>query len=117
MRRVDKAREAFGKPMVAPRLPAVTVHPLLHDGPVTVVGHDEAVQVEVEPVLHRRAVDLRDKPARRGERRAIEADPHADIVEFMRGSPRMSAAATAYVNAEFAGKRCAHVPSSSRCSS
>ena len=43
MRRVDKAREAFGEPMVAPRLPAVAVHSLLDDGPVAVVGHDEAV--------------------------------------------------------------------------
>jgi hypothetical protein len=43
MRRVDKAGEAFGEPMVAPRLPAVSIHFLLDDGPVAVVGHDEAV--------------------------------------------------------------------------
>ena len=43
MRRVDKAGEAFGEPMVAPRLPAVAVHPLLDDGPMAVVGDDEAV--------------------------------------------------------------------------
>jgi len=61
--------------MVAPRLSAVAVHSLLHDGPVAVVGHDEAVQVEVEPILHRRAVDLGDEPARRRQCRAIKADP------------------------------------------
>src|SRR5580693_10195480 len=102
MRRVDKAREVFGKPMVAPRLPAAAIHSLLHDGPVAVVGHDEAVQVEVEPVLHGRAVDLRHEPARRGERRAVEADPRSDVAELMRGSPRMSSTAAAHMDAEFA---------------
>ncbi len=39
---------------------------LLHDDPLTVVGEDEAVQIEIEPVLHRGAVDLRNEPARLG---------------------------------------------------
>ena len=89
MRRVHKAREAFGEPMVAPRLPAVPVHPLLDDSPVAVVGHDEAVQVEVEPVLHRWPVDLRNEPARRGECGAVEANPRADVAEFMRCPTRV----------------------------
>ena len=56
MRRIDKTGKTFGEPVVAPRLLALSVHPLLHDGPVAVVGHDKAVQVELEPVLHRRAI-------------------------------------------------------------
>jgi hypothetical protein len=87
--------------MVAPRLLALSVHPLLHDGPMAVVGHDKAVQVELEPVLHRRAIDLCNEPARRGEGGAIEADPGADVAEFMRGPPRMGPAAAAHMNAEF----------------
>jgi hypothetical protein len=101
MRRIDKTGEAFGEPMVAPRLLALSVHPLLHDGPVAVVRHDKAVQVELEPVLHRRAIDLCNEPARRGEGGAIEADPGADVPELMRGPPRMSPAAAAHMNAEF----------------
>jgi hypothetical protein len=102
MRRVNKATKAFRDPMVAARLPAVAVHRLLHDGPVTVIGHDKAVQVEVEPVLHRGTVDLGDQPARRGECGAIKADPRADIAELMRGPPRVSPAAAAHMNAKFA---------------
>jgi hypothetical protein len=75
--------------MVAPRLSAVAVHSLLHDGPVAVVGHDKAVQVEVEPILPRRTVDLGDEPARRRQWRAIKADPRANVLEPMLGPPRI----------------------------
>ena len=91
--------------MVAPGLPAVAIHPLLHDSPAAVIGHDETVQVEVKPVLHGCAVDLCDEPARRGERRAIEADPGADVLELMRGPPRVSPAPAAHMNAELARER------------
>jgi hypothetical protein len=100
MRRVDKAGEAFGKPMIAPRLPAGAVHPLLHDRPVAVVGDDKAVQVEVEAVLHRSTVDLGDEPARRGECGAVKADPGADALELKWGAPRVSPATAAHMNAE-----------------
>ena len=105
MRRVDKAGEAFGEPMVAPRLPAVAVHPLLHDRPVPVIGHDKAVQVEVEPVLHRSTVDFCDEPARRGECGAVKADLGTDVLELMRGPTRMRPAAAAHMNAKIAGER------------
>ena len=62
VRGVDKARDALRQPLVAPRLPARPVHALLHDRPMAVVGDDEAVQVEVEPILNRSAVDLGDEP-------------------------------------------------------
>ena len=72
--------------MVAARLPAVAVHPLLDDHPLAVVGDDEAVQVEVEAVLHRGAVDLGDQAARLGQRGAVDADALADRKQFRRGA-------------------------------
>ena len=91
--------------MIAPRLPRVAVHALLHHDPMAVVGDDEAVQVEVEAVLHRGAVDLGDEPARLGERRAVEADALADRDELVRRLARMRAAAAADMQAEFARAR------------
>lgn len=49
--------------MIAPCQAAVAVHALLHNRPTAVIGYKEAVQIEVEAVLHRRAVDLGDEPA------------------------------------------------------
>ena len=71
---------------------------------MSVIGDDEAVEIEVEPVLDRRAVDLGDQPARRGERRAVEPDPLADRDELMRRLARVIAAAAADMDAEFAGQ-------------
>ena len=51
-----------------------------------VVGDDEAVQIEIEAVLHRGAVDLGDEAARLGERGAVEADALADGDELLRAS-------------------------------
>ena len=50
--------------MIAARLTALPIHPLLHDSPLTIIGHDEAVQIEIEAVLNRGAVDLGNQPAR-----------------------------------------------------
>ena len=91
--------------MVAARLAGVAVHPLLDDDPAPVVGDDEAVQIEVEAVLHRGAVDLGDEAARGRERGAVEADPVADRDELMRGLARMRAASAADIEAEFACER------------
>ena len=60
---------ALGQPVIAAGLPRVAVHALLHHHPLAVVGDDEAVQVEIETVLHRRAVDLGDQAA--GAARAL----------------------------------------------
>ena len=91
--------------MVAARVPAVAVHALLHHDPFAVVGHDEAVQIEIEAVLHRGAVDLGDEPAAPRQRRAVEADALADGDQFLRRLPRMRAAAAADMEAEFARER------------
>jgi hypothetical protein len=58
--------------MVAPRRPPLAVHALLDHRPSALVGDEEAVQVEVEPVLERGAVDLGDEPARAGQVASVE---------------------------------------------
>ena len=105
VRLVDEALQTFGEPVIAPGLAAIAVHALLDHDPVSVIGDDEAVQIEVEPVLHRRAVDLGDKPARLGERRAVEPDPIADRDQLMRRLARVIAAAAADMDAELPGQR------------
>ena len=103
VRRIDKTLQAFGKPVIAPGLAEIAVHALLDHDPVPVIGDDEAVQIQVEPVLHRRAVDFGDKPACRGERGAIEPDPIADRDQFMRRLARVIAASAADMDAELRG--------------
>ena len=105
VRLVDEAPQAFGQPVIAPRLAAIAVHALLDHDPVSVIGDDEAVQIEVEPVLDRRAVDLGDQPARPGQRRAVEPGPIADRDELMRRLARVLAASAADVDAELSGQR------------
>ncbi len=102
---VDEALQAFGKPMVAPGLAARAVHALLHHHPMAVVGDDEAVQIEIETVLHGGAVDLRHQPARRGQGRAVKSDAIADRHELAGRLPRVLAAPAADVNAELVLQR------------
>ena len=66
MRRIDKALQSFREPVIAPCLFIGTVHALLNDDPFGVIRHDEAVQIEVEPILHGGAIDLGNEPARLG---------------------------------------------------
>src|SRR6188768_2482578 len=70
MRLLDEAREIFRMPVVAARLTLLAVHALLHHRPLAVVGDDETVQVEIEPVLDGGAVDLGDKSAGAGQGRS-----------------------------------------------
>ena len=86
MRRIDEAVQSFRKPVIAPGLLAIAVHALLDDNPFAVIGDDEAVQIEIEPILHRGAVDLRDQAAGLGQRAAVEPDALADRNEFMPAS-------------------------------
>ena len=72
VRFVDETRQALRQPVVAPRLPALAVHALLHHDPSPVIGDNEAMQVEVEAVLHSRTVDLGDEAACVGKARAVE---------------------------------------------
>ena len=100
MRLLDEALQTIREPVIAPGLPAIAVHALLDHDPVSVISHDEAVEIEVKPVLDRRAVDLGDEPARPGERRAVETDPVTDRYKLMRRPTRVIAAPTADVDTE-----------------
>ena len=64
--------------MIAARLLALAIHALLNDDPASVVGHDEAVQIKIEAVLHGGTVDLGDETARGRKRAAVKADAIAD---------------------------------------
>jgi len=44
--------------MVTAGLPALTLHSLLYDRPLAVVGHNESVQIKVKAILHCRTIDL-----------------------------------------------------------
>ena len=92
--------------MIAPGLAAIAVHALLDHDPVSVIGDDEAMEIKVKPILDRRAVDLGDKPARLGERRAVETDPVTDRDKLMRRLARVTAAPAANMDAEFSGQGC-----------
>jgi|HubBroStandDraft_6_1064221.scaffolds.fasta_scaffold28961_5 hypothetical protein len=72
MRLVDETFQTLGEPVAAAGLLELTVHALLHNDPVAVVGDDEAVQI-LEPVLHSGTVDLRYQAAGCGERCSIKA--------------------------------------------
>ena len=75
---LDKTFQAFRKPVIpASRLP-VAIHPLLDDNPLAIVGHNEAVQIEIKAILNGGAVHLGDEPARICERRPVKAYPLPD---------------------------------------
>jgi hypothetical protein len=46
MRLVDETLQSLGEPVIAAGLLKFTVHPLLYNDPVAVVGDDEPVQIE-----------------------------------------------------------------------
>jgi hypothetical protein len=64
--------------MVPPRLPTGIVHALLHDHPAAIVGDDEAVQVEIKPVLDGCTVNLGDKAARLSKPCPVDPDPFSN---------------------------------------
>ena len=74
VRLVYEADQLLRVPMVAACLSFVAVHALLHDRPLAVVGHEEAVQIEVETVLHGSTVDLGNQPAGARQVRCVKTD-------------------------------------------
>ena len=100
VRLVDEALQTIREPVIAPGLPAIAVHALLDHGPVSVISDDEAVEIEVKPILDRRAIDLGDEPTRFCQRRAVETDPITDRYKLMWRPPRMIAAPAADVDTE-----------------
>ncbi|MCW0459548.1 hypothetical protein NB717_000616 [Xanthomonas sacchari] len=105
MRCIDEAAQAFRQPVVAACLLAPTVHALLHHHPAPVVADDETVQVQVEAVLHRGAVDLGHQTADPRQVRAVQPGALAHRLQLVRRGPRMPSTAAAHVDAQFAGQR------------
>jgi hypothetical protein len=91
--------------VVAPRLPSLLVHALLHHDPAPVVRHDESVQVQIEAVLDGGAVDLGHEAARPGKRFPVQADALADRDELGWCVPAVPAPAAADVESEFLRQR------------
>jgi hypothetical protein len=87
MRLVDETFQSHGVPVVAAGLLELTIHALLHNDPVAVVGDDEAVQIQLEPVLHSGTVDLRHQAAGCGERCSIKAYAAPDLDQLVRRLP------------------------------
>src|ERR1700733_6371647 len=92
-------------PVIAARLFFVAVHALLHDGPFAVVGDEEPMKIEVEAVLHGRAVDLGDETAGARQASAVETAALAGQAQLVGGLARMLAAAAADVDTEFVRQR------------
>ena len=101
VRRVDKVGDVARMPVVAACLPRVFVHALLDSRPFALIGHEEAVQIKVKPILHCGAVDFGDQTAGAGQRNCIEADAVSERVQFIGRAARMPAAAAAHMDAEF----------------
>src|ERR1700730_2187533 len=86
--------------MIPARLLSSPIHALLDYRPMTVVGDDEAVQVQIEAILHGGAVHLGHKPAGLRKFPAVEADPIPYRDELLRRLPRVLPAPAANVNPE-----------------
>src|SRR5207248_11224221 len=91
--------------MVPARVPTLAVHSLLHHHPFAVIGHDKAVEVKIEAVLHRGAVDFGDEPAGFSQRAAVKPDPLANGDQLVRGLPRILATAAADMDPQLAPER------------
>src|SRR6476620_8404841 len=92
-------------PVIAPRLPLVAVHALLHDRPLAVLRDEEAVQIEIETVLHGGAVDLRHEAACARQGLRVESDVFAERGEFIRRAAGMLAVPAANVNSKLVLQR------------
>src|SRR5262245_14761199 len=98
---IHEVTSAFREPVIAACLSTITIHALLHDHPLRVIGDDEAVQVQIETILHSCAVHLRHQSACLGQFAAIEADAFANRDQLMRRLARMLPSPSAYVNPQF----------------
>src|SRR5260370_25583810 len=74
VRLVHKIFKTLRMPMVAPGLALVAVHALLHDRPFPHNRDEATVQIRVEAILHRGAVDLRHQTAGANEALAVKSE-------------------------------------------
>src|SRR5262245_3065308 len=83
----DETCDGARVPVIAPRLPLSAIHTLLYDGPPTLAGHKEPVQIELKAVLHRGAIDLGNEPAGLDQGLRIDAEAIPEHGEFFGGPP------------------------------
>ncbi len=100
VRRVHEVCHITRVPVIPACLPLLTVHALLDDGPLAVIGDEETVQIEIEAVLHGSAVDLGHQTAGAGEGGSIKTDAVAQRVQFFGRAPGVLSAAAANMDAE-----------------
>src|SRR6266581_608799 len=89
--------------MIAASHSAPLVQPLLHDGPLTLRGHDKAVKVNLKTVADCVVVDARRQPAGAHQGFTIKTATLRNRSQFLRGVARKSSAAAADIDAEFPG--------------
>jgi len=105
VRIIHETLQTFRRPVIAPRDPACVIHALLHDDPLTVIGQDEAVEIEIESILHGGAVDLGDETAGPHESIAVEPQLLSDSEKLLRGGAGVPPAAAADMNTKLSLKR------------
>ncbi len=93
-------------PVVAAGLALLAVHALLHHRPLAIISNEEPMQVEIEAILHRGAVDLGHKAAGAGEGRGVDADAIAEGAQLVWRLARVLAPSAADMDAELALQRC-----------
>src|SRR5258706_15138068 len=71
-------------PMIPPRQATAIVQALLHHGPLTVVRHDETVQVDLETIDNGIVVDARGQSTGADQRFAVKAAPLCELSQFVR---------------------------------
>ena len=92
---VDKAAHAFREPVISAGLLEITIQSLLNDSPMTLVGDDKAVQIQLEPVLHGGTVHFCHQSAGCGELGSIEPLSLSDLDQLVRGLSGILAASAA----------------------
>ena len=92
-------------PVIATRHPRAIVQALLHDGPFTSIGDDEAVQIDLKTVGDRVVIDSRCQSTRSHQRVRIEPATLRDSAQLTRRVSGKTSAAATDVKPEFAGAR------------
>ena len=87
MRRLDKALESRGMPVVTAGHSCLVVHALLDDDPLPIARHNEAVQIELKTVADGIVIDPGGKPAGADQLVRVQAGSLSDRYEFVRRLP------------------------------
>ena len=101
MGRIEKVLQRFGQPVIASRFTATLMHALLYDTPAAIIGDNERVQIQIEPVLHRCAVDFGNQLAGPRQGRSVQPGLFANTDQFIRRLARLCAFAAANMKSQF----------------